>query len=535
MPPVDEARRDRTFVSRMQGSARVSWWVTFVLLVALGGAWALASPPTGVPDERDHAINAAAVARGQLVGDALTPAQKAALAPGRGNKSAYRSVDVPEIYRDANTECFAFAENATAACFHFDGPDRIAKVITPVTWYPPAFYAFVGTVARPFDPGPDGLYVMRLASAVLMAALLASAVASLRRFATPRVRMLGFLTALTPMALFLGGSVNPSGIEIVAGLAVWASGVVLVREAVGARAVDGRVALRFVLAAAVLALSRQDAPFWLLLILGTLSVVAGIAGLRVLWQSRTLRFGAIAVGACTLATAVWVFSVGTFSSEHNVFLPRNLSDSATLRQSIGRSFTWYREMIGWFGWLDAPSPALTVVLWTLVLGGIVVLAVALGQPRWAMAAVAVVVATFALPIVLEFIQSQGVGAGHWQGRYALPFAVGAPLLAAVSLERDDIAARVSAGALPPLVAIALFVAQVGAIYQNLRRYAVGYDGKIWFLSDAPWSPPLGSLPILLGFAVAFGLLAWWLLTLRPIPNPEPTPDRAPNPPLVATA
>jgi hypothetical protein len=532
---VDEARRDRRIVSGVQGSARASWWITFLLLAALGGAWALASPPTGVPDERDHAINAAAVARGQLVGDALTPAQRAALAPGRGNKSAYRSVDVPEIYNDANTQCFAFAENATAACFHFDGSDRITKVITPVTWYPPAFYAFVGTVARPFDPGPDALYVMRFASAVLMAALLASAVASLRRFASPRVRMLAFLTALTPMALFLGASVNPSGVEIVAGLAVWASGVVLVREATSARAVDGRVALRFVIAAAVLALSRQDAPFWLLLILVTLAVVAGAAGLRVLWQSRTLRFGAIAVGLCTLATAIWVFSVGTFSSEHNVFLPRNLSDSATLRQSIGRSFTWYREMIGWFGWLDAPSPALTVVLWTLVLGGLVVLAVALGQPRWALAAVAVLVATFALPIVLEFVQSQGVGAGHWQGRYALPFATGAPLLAAVSLERDDIAARVSAGALPVLVAIALFIGQVGAIYQNLRRYAVGYDGKIWFVSGAPWSPPLGSLAILVAFTVAFALLAWWLLTLRPVRTPDRVPEAATTPPLVATS
>jgi hypothetical protein len=532
---VDPARRERSIVSGVRDSARASWWITFLLLAALGAAWALASPPTGVPDERDHAINAAAVARGELVGDALTREQRQTLAPGRGKKSAYRAVDVPEIYGAANTQCFAFAENATAACFHFDGSDRITEIITPVTWYPPTFYAFVGTLARPFTPGPDALYAMRFASALLMAALLASAVASLRRADSSRVRMIALLTALTPMALFLGASVNPSGIEIVAGLAVWASGVVLVREATSARTVDGRVALRFVLAAAILALSRQDAPFWLLLILVTLTVVAGVAGLRVLWQSRTLRFGALAVGLCTLATAIWVFSVGTFSSEHNVFRARNLSDSATLRQSIGRSFTWYREMIGWFGWLDAPSPALTVVLWTLVLGGLVVLAVALGQPRWAMAAVAVVVATFALPIVLEFVQSQGVGAGHWQGRYALPFATGAPLLAAVSLERDDIGRRVAAGALPVLVVIALFIAQVGAIYQNVRRYAVGYDGKVWFFSDAPWSPPLGSVAVLAGFAVAFGLLAWWLLALRPVPPPERVPDAAPTTPLVATS
>ncbi len=113
--------------------------------------------------------------------------------------------------------------------------------------------------------------------------------------------------------------------------------------------------------------------------------------------------------------------------------------------------------------------------------------------------------------------------------------MGAPLLAAVALERDDLVARISAGALPILVAVALWNAQVAAIYQNLRRYAVGYDGKIWFFSDAPWSPPLGSLAILAVFATAFALLAWWLLTMRPVPSTASEPDEAQPAPLVATA
>ena len=70
---------------------------------------------------------------------------------------------------------------------------------------------------------------MRIAGAALMAALLASAVASLRTGASFRLRLVGFLVGLTPMVLFLGASVNPSGAEIAAGLAVWASGIVLVR------------------------------------------------------------------------------------------------------------------------------------------------------------------------------------------------------------------------------------------------------------------------------------------------------------------
>jgi hypothetical protein len=34
--------------------------------------------------------------------------------------------------------------------------------------------------------------------------------------------------------------------------------------------------------------------------------------------------------------------------------------------------------------------------------------------------------------------------------------------------------------------------------------------------------------------VAFALLAWWLLTLRPVPTSVSTPDQAPAAPLVAT-
>ena len=136
-----------------------------------------------------------------------------------------------------------------------------------------------------------------------------------------------------------------------------------------------------------------------------------------------------------------------------------------------------------------------------------------GAPRWVVAAVFVLVVTAILPIALEYLSLQDIVAGRWQGRYALPFVVGAPLLAAVALERDDSAARISAGAFPFVALGALGVAHVVAFAQNLRRYTVGYNGKVLFVFDAAWSPPLGAGVVLLGFTVALGLMYAWLLAL----------------------
>jgi hypothetical protein len=511
-------------LARLRGSPRASWWITFLLLAALGLAWALASPPTAAPDERDHVANAVAVARGQLLGDALTKEQKLSLAAGRGRKSSYRAIDIPEIYDNNNTSCFAFLPDANASCFHWRGSDRIVPVLNPVVWYPPTYYAVIGLVARPFDPGRDSLYAMRFVGVLIMAALLASAVVSLRRSSSPALRMVAFLVALTPMALFLAASVNPSGPEIVAGIALWASGTVLVREALADGTVDGRVVLRVGIAATVLAVSRQDAPLWLGLIVLTLGLLAGRTGWRALWASTALRIWGVVVVVCTAAQVAWVFGVGTLAPEHSVFRATNLSSNQALRESVGNSFRWYHEMIGWFGWLDAPSPMLTVVIWTMALGGLVVLALAFGRRRWTVATLAVLVLAAALPIALEYLQSQGIGAGHWQGRYALPFAAGVPILAAFSLEPDGLDRRVAKGVFPVLVGAALALAQFAAFTQNLRRYTVGYNGKVWYFVDPAWSPPLGAAALTIGFGVVVALTFVWLLGRVEVAKPREHAD-----------
>ena len=529
-PRVGErVRVGRSVFSRMQSSQRASWWITFVLLAALGGAWALASPSTGAPDEGDHVVNANAVARGELVGDPLSAHQRAALGPSSGQRSAYRSVDVPELYGTMTTGCFAFKPDATADCLSIAGPTRNGPVVTPVARYPPAYYAFVGLVARPFVPGGLALHMMRFASVALMAALLASAVASLRRAESARFRLVGLLASVTPMVLFINASVNPNGPEIAAALALWVSGAVLVRELEQGAEIDGRLVLRIGIAATILAVARQDSPLWLGLIVVTLGLLAGWRHVRSMWRSRGLRIWGTVVVLCTVAQLAWVIGVGTLAADHSVFFPLDVAGSAAARTSIGNTFWWYHQMIGYFGWLDTPSPELTVFLWTLVIGGLVVLALGLGARRWVLATLAVLGVTIALPIVLECAQSQGYGTGHWQGRYALTFAVGAPILAVLALEQDELIARLSASIMPGAIAVALGVAQVTAFAQNLRRYTVGAHGRVWFFLDPKWSPPFGAGVLFAGFVVVLAATYIWLLTagaLRPVPaidTPEPAP------------
>ena len=499
-------------LSKVRGSSRASWWVTFVLLAALGGFWALGSPPTGAPDERDHVINASAVARGDLVGDRLTRAQRAALVPGNGQKSAYRSLDAPALYGRTNTGCFAFRKEVTAACLHLSGSTRVVPVVTNVSWYPPAYYALVGLLTRPVPAGSKAIYAMRLATVALMAALLTSAVASLRRGPASRLRLLGFLGALTPMVLFLDASVNPNGPEIAAGLALWASGAVLVDEVGAGAAPDRRLVRRVGIATVVLMLSRQDSLLWVGLIVAILLALAGRRGIASLGRAAQLRVWIAVVAVCAAAQVAWILVVGTLSADHSVFAPLDLPAHQAIRAAIGRSPEWYHEMIGTFGWLDTPSPALTVVIWTIVVGGLLALALALGRRRWWLATLVAFGITFFLPIALEFAQAVGWATGHWQGRYALPFAVGVPLLATMSLERDGPGARLSASLLPVGLAVALGVASVLAFAQNLRRYTVGYDGHVWFFIDPQWAPPGGALLVTVGFTTAMALTIAWLLT-----------------------
>jgi hypothetical protein len=510
---------------RLNTPERRTWWVSFAILSALGALWALANPPTAASDELAHVVHAEAISRGDFFGRPLTREQIVEF-PSRyyvgsnqgGDTRVYRSVTVPEIYDRPNLNCYVNHPERSAACLDFTGPQRNAAIISQTTRYPPAYYAWVGIPARLVPAGPPAVYVMRLASVVLAAALLASAVVSLRRVGDSPFVRLGLLVALTPVALFFAATVNPTGIETAAAIGLWVSGVVLVSEArsSGNGRVDARLVARVGVAAAVLVVSRQLGPLWFGLAVVVLVGLAGIRGLRAFRRSHALWVWGGVVGAFLAAQLGWIVWVDALDP-HNFLGAPSRDDGVTLAQkSIGDSYAYLREMIGVLGWRDVPAPTLTFLIWFAALGGLAALAVAFGRRRDVVALIVVAVAAVVLPVALYVQQS---GYAGWQGRYTLPLAVGVPVLAGLALRGT--AVRNARGAAVVLAGAALGVGHILAFAQNLRRYTVGAGGTVWFWTREEWSPPVASLLLVVTFVIAIAAWVACLLAPSPVRRREP--------------
>lgn len=481
-------------LARLRASTRSQWWAGFLIFTTLSGLWALATPLFGSPDEPAHVIRAASVARGELIGRD----------PHDEKMEGARIVDVPLVFATAHdVGCYAFKRAVTADCLSFSGPSHDGPVMTQAGKHPPAYYAVVGflSLAR---PSVAGVYAMRLASILLTAALLASATVTLGRLPSPRLAALGFMVAVTPMVLFADATVNPSGPEIAAGVSLWVCGLALVRATAGRP--DLRLVNRVGVAASVLVLTRQLSPMWLALIGLSLLVSAHRGVLRALARSVAARVWACIILVLVIAQGLWLLIVKPLEPTHTM----HLSQSEVVRGTLGRTAPLYHEMIGYFGWLDTPSPFLVLVIWTGAIGVLLALGIALASRRLLLVLAALVLLTIAIPVVAEVAQARTAGF-FWQGRYTLPLAVGIPIVAAVAIGESSARRMLDASRLVPVMGGALVLAHVLAFGQTLRRYTVGYDGRVQFWIDPSWSPPIPPSVLLVAFAVATLGYGIWLL------------------------
>jgi Predicted membrane protein (DUF2142) len=180
-----------------------------------------------------------------------------------------------------------------------------------------------------------------------------------------------------------------------------------------------------------------------------------------------------------------------------------------VRVAFGKSTINYEQMIGVFGWLDTPAPFLTILLWTMMLGGLTGLALVAGVRRQCVALIGLIGAATLVPVVIESAKAEDVGF-IWQGRYTMPLAVGVPILAGLMVSTGERRYLVLDRTRLTLIAtVALFVAHFLAYVQHLRRNMVGYDGPIQFWRDPNWSPLLPAWLLTAGYALALaGLLLW---------------------------
>ena len=499
----------------MHRTRRARWWSTFTLLVLILSAWSIATPLFAAPDEPSHVIRAVAAAHGEFsVKSARLSRTALAALQRRGTLGNLRGAEtirgatrelIPEIYASGyNVGCFAFYRDRTAACESFTGPTTLANVYTTSGREPPAYFAAVGLVSWVTSPGAETVYVMRLLSALLCAALLASAFVTTELFRRPAVAALGVVLAFTPMALFLGSVVNPSGIEIAAAITAWICGVALVWRTDGE--IDRRLVARLAIAASVLALARPLGPLWVAFVGASMLAVARRGTVRRLLRVPTVRYAAELVACFAAFQGIWSVAAGTLNAGLNnnggAVGPYDL----LLRDSIGGTYPRFQQMVGIFGWLDTTSPSVTYVIWIVALGLLAVLAVLLASRRINMTLASLAALVIVIPVAFEAPDLHTSGF-YWQGRYTLPLAVGVPILAGLTVASSgELSTIPRRRRVLYLLGGALLVAQAAAFVQTLRRYMVGYEGKLLFFVGPAWQPPLPALLLIVVFVAAYAAL-----------------------------
>jgi uncharacterized membrane protein len=502
----------------------VRFWLvqaaTLVALFLMCAAWSFATPISSGPDESGHIMKAAASVRGMWTG---TPT----------NRAGIETFVLPGNVADVGEPmtCTAFHPERSAACapsLNNATSDNVA-VQTGVGSYNPLYYLLVGWPSL-FLSGESAVYGMRLVSAFLSASLLtltfwgASALTAGSRY--PQAAA---LVAFTPMVYFLGGVINPNGLES-AGVAAFVVLLWLVLQ----RPDSSRAAL-VGLAATVALVANLRATSPLYLLLATLAVFTAVG-----WPGAIRAFGRVRVLAAAIPAlvvaalgAVWTLRVGLPAG----FIPskgRERDDPITaFFTTLDKSTDYGRELVGVFGWLDTQMPEWIYAVWTALVGVVVLSGLALARRKHL---AAIIISLAALALVPALVQAPTVAEfGYiWQGRYSLPLFVTLLLVAgvAVAFSVDDSTAAVtepgraadaasrfrdsvhSRAARRSLVMVAVLVTtvQMAAFVLTLHRYVVGDDADLARMFDAPeWVPPGGIATPLAMFAVGAVLLATVLL------------------------
>ena len=478
----------------------------YALLLA---AWIFTNPPYAAPDEWAHFVRAASIGDGQLIGEPPTGSVLERPAPG----ADLRQHDAKERWAAQNTRVVTVPRGLTplwgdcsidpvvpASCHAAPRPpSEPATVAIPTGSYQPFPYFLVAPLTR-IEANPDQLdRAMRALKAAIALALLAVAFLVLWVPNQRGVAALGLIVAITPMVVFLGASLNPSGLEIAAGIAFMACLIRLSRADPASRLAW----LGLGAGGVVMVLSRSTAPLWVLLDLAVFFGLTGVrGGLRIMRGGGSYAaFALVATGVAIALNRIWELLYGP----HLVVDPTPL-DSA-LHEGWLELLGVLHQQVGVFGYLEVGIAPLAYVVWLSLTAVLVGIALLLGNRRERYVLAGTLVAALLLPILLVAAIMRHTGYGL-QGRYVLAFSVAVPLLAGEIIFRQRaLLRRLHAQALvTPFAALAAGV-HLHAVYSNARRSAVGVTGPTWFPGKEVWHPPGGWWLWLAVAVVAAGILA----------------------------
>jgi len=458
--------------------------------VLLTAAWVVGNQPLAAPDEADHYVKTVGIAEGEFLGRAAPEARIGATERQiASTRQITRAILVPTGLNPPS--CEYGNPRRPLACAPQAEPAPAVERVTPVGTYQPLPYLAPAALVRAGDEYGHAVRWARAAGALAALLFLALAVALLT--APGRVEsVLGAAVAVTPMVLFISGSLNPSGLEIASGLAFLA-GLLRVSRA---EPPPAWVWLATGLAGAVLAASRSPGPIWVLFGLAVALALLGRGAVRrrVREGGRTVWVAGALIAAGVIANRIWEAAHG----------PETPVATFALRDGLelGLDQLWMAapDLVGKFGYREYALPLWIPLTWATIVVVLGLLAWRASGTRERRVLAAVAVAGVALPYLLWVLSIRDTGFGL-QGRHVIAIIAAVPLLAGELLHRSS--RRLPAAGVAATTAI-LGLVHVAAFYLNGRRYAVGTDGPTWFVGDAVWSPPLGWWPILV-LAAAGGL------------------------------
>ncbi|MCC3280948.1 MULTISPECIES: DUF2142 domain-containing protein [Arthrobacter] len=460
--------------------------LSFLLLCALGTLWSLASPLMSVPDENSHTVKAAAVARGELLG---TPGDE------QGDASA---VTVPSFIASMEPlKCFAFDADTPASCADPVGNDtELVPATTTAGNYNPLYY-FVTGFPSLFLSGAPAIYAMRIASAVFCAVFFAMTFAAASKFKRPLWPFIGAIVSITPMVLYLTGSINPNALEISAAAAFFLNlCVVLGSETL--RSVRPNIV--FVgISGFVLANTRPLSLLWMALAAAAALCIYGWRPLmRVFRDGLGLEMTALVGVGCGLSLA-WFAVANSFDSLTGTGVDLTKADAAIIM--LERTFDYATGYVGYMGWLDTPLPMAVYILWYSLMALLTVLGLTVERRGSRFAVFLLIASLVAVPPIMQAQVINELG-WIWQGRYVLALVV-VVLLCCGTVSQSlqlPIASRTK-NVLRLLICLTA-VAHMASFVFVLRRYAVGVTATPnWgrFLLSPEWQPPLPWTVLTLGY------------------------------------
>ncbi|MEV4988404.1 DUF2142 domain-containing protein [Pseudarthrobacter sp. LMD1-1-1.1] len=480
--------------------------VAWLIFGSIGSVWSFASPLMSVPDEPAHAIKAAAVARGQLMGT------------GSGVQGDPLVVQVPGYIANLNVRsCFAQHSNITADCAKpVDATDRgWTAGKTSAGNYNPVYYAIVGMGSRGLS-GEPAIYAMRIISSWLVGFFLAAiftAAFSLRHFRRP---VIAAAVALTPAVFFLSGSINPNALEIATTGAVFLSLCAVFEQVAGRTSLQQLPLVLLTLSASLLAHTRPLSLLWL-----ALAAIAAVLcyGFGTLMKTLAQRGFQIAMGIIALSCVFalwWVFAARSFDSLL-AGAPMRAEDAAVAM--LDKTVFFMVEYVGVLGWIDTMPPPGTLYTWVLGFGALLFLAYT-ARPvrgRWVMALLTVTV--IAVPTALQASSSEKLG-WIWQGRYALAMVVTLILAAGVTTRFRQFRITPWTKSMIRWGLVLGVLAHTYIFLEGLRRYTIGIQDHVnWTeMFDPRWQPPLtwqGLAVIYIALLAAGAVCLYRLLTVKP--------------------